>query len=116
MTILIVDDDPGWIKILSRVLTSLKYQVCTASTWAAAREAAKLHRPDCILLDCSLEGGTAAGFCAALKTDAELEKIPVIVLSGSDEERTSCGSDWFILKGGHFSEITDAVAEVLKKL
>jgi CheY-like chemotaxis protein len=111
MTILIVDDDPGWIKILSRVLTSLQYQVCAASTWAAA----KLRRPDCILLDCSLEGGTAAGFCAALKADAELEKIPVIVLSGAEEERTSCGADRFILKGSHFSEITGAVAEVLKK-
>ena len=115
MTILIVDDDPSWLKIASRVFSSLKFRVLVASAYSEAMTTAQRHRPDCILLDCSMRDGTPSAFCAALKADAGLKDTPVVIVSGSQENGERCGGDAFVLKGVPFSEITAAVDRVLKE-
>jgi len=115
MTILIVDDDPSWLKIASKVFSSLKFRVFAVSTYAEAMKAARAHRPDCIVLDCSMADGTPSGFCAALKTEEKLKAVPVVVVSGSQENGEGCGGDAFVLKGMPFSEITGAVDRLLKE-
>ncbi len=53
--VLIVDDDPSYLMILSRLCTSCGAEAVTASTAAAARAAMAEHEFDLLLLDLQLD-------------------------------------------------------------
>lgn len=114
MKILIADDDPVWVKIVSKFFSNKGHLVYSASNCSAALALAEIQCPDCVVLDCSLEDGSAAELCAAIKARKSLARAALIVVSGSEEERESCGADRFILKGTPLAGISDAMVDVLK--
>ena len=78
--VLIVDDDPEVLDLLSDLLTGHGYTVQTASTGAAALVAMRERQPDAILLDLNISG-TLDGR-TVLKAIGE--EIPVIVITRGD--------------------------------
>jgi len=58
--ILLVDDDPNWVRAASRTLNSAGYEVLEASTASDGLRLAKEHRPDLVLLDVALPDATAS--------------------------------------------------------
>ncbi len=60
--ILIIDDDPAFIRKLSRVLSGAGYQVLTAETGEAAVEVLEQHRPGIQLVICDLVLPRMSGF------------------------------------------------------
>ena len=79
--ILIVDDVVSNVLLLKILLTSEKFQVCTASNGNMCIEMAKKEKPDLILLDVMMPD--ISGFEAAviLKKDPETLDIPIIFLT-----------------------------------
>jgi putative two-component system response regulator len=88
--VLIVDDEPGNIKILSSVLAG-DYALSVATGGAQALQIAEVQAPDIVLLDMVMPEMDGIQVCEALKANEATKNIPVIfVTSMSDsvnEER-----------------------------
>jgi putative two-component system response regulator len=80
-TILIVDDTPANIDLLSSTLGT-EYNVITATSGSEALEIARLMPPDLILLDIMMSKMNGYEVCKALKADTNTQRIPVIFVSG----------------------------------
>ncbi|MBK8433137.1 MAG: hybrid sensor histidine kinase/response regulator [Chloroflexi bacterium] len=83
--ILIVDDTPANLKILTTMLSSQGYRVRPAINGDVALKAVHSAPPDLILLDIMMPGMSGFDVCLALKANRETQKIPVIFISALDE-------------------------------
>ena len=85
--ILIVDDDIDFVESTRTILESKPYEVIVAQEGEEALRKAKDEKPDLILLDVIMP--VKDGFSAAeqLKKDAELSKIPLVMLTGFSSRR-----------------------------
>ena len=91
--VLIVDDEPGNIKILSSILAG-DYALSVASSGAQALQVAAAQLPDIVLLDMVMEEMDGIQVCEALKADEKTRDIPVIfVTSMSDAANEERGFD-----------------------
>ncbi|MDO3386368.1 response regulator [Gilvimarinus sp. SDUM040013] len=85
-TLLLVDDAPANIKLLNSALKE-KYQTKVATSGAKALEiAAREPKPDLILLDIMMPEMDGFEVCERLKADPETQHIPVIFLSGKNNQ------------------------------
>ena len=82
--LLIVEDDQDQSLGLAQRLEHEGYEVVVASDAPGAIRAARLQRPDLILLDLGLPGGDGYLVMERLNAIVELATIPVLVLSGRD--------------------------------
>ena len=84
-TILVVDDDPDLRNWLERQLRQAGYEVLLAEGAAAARARLEERVPDLILADINMPEVSGVEFVAGLREDPALSKIPVIYLTGMEE-------------------------------
>ena len=98
--ILIVDDDPEIVTMLSLRLGRRGYDVKTASDGHRAVEIAKRERPDLILLDVMMPRMDGYEVCTKLRADGRSAHIPVIMLTAKSMEAdrsmayTAGADDW----------------------
>ncbi|MBM3344944.1 MAG: response regulator [Betaproteobacteria bacterium] len=85
-TVLIVDDDTPLLELLSADLTSGGLKVRIAADAAIAIRAILESPPDLILLDIGLPYLDGMEVLAALKSDPASRDIPVVVLTGHQDE------------------------------
>jgi two-component system sensor histidine kinase/response regulator len=83
--ILIVDDTPDNLRLLSQVLTQNGYKVRAVSSGEQALVAADVAPPDLILLDIMMPGIDGYAVCDHLKAQARTKEIPVIFISALDQ-------------------------------
>ncbi|MBD2091180.1 hybrid sensor histidine kinase/response regulator [Microcoleus sp. FACHB-1515] len=83
--ILIVDDTPNNLRLLSSMLTQQGYEVRSAISGAVALMAVRTVHPDLILLDISMPKMGGYEVCEQLKADPQTQDIPVIFLSALSE-------------------------------
>src|SRR5215212_4319555 len=83
--ILIVDDTPANLNVLSAILGKRGYRVRPAINGALALKAAQKAAPDLILLDVQMPGMDGYQVCRQLKGDAQTRDIPVIFISALDD-------------------------------
>ncbi|MFM9917011.1 MAG: GGDEF domain-containing protein [Rhizobacter sp.] len=84
---LLVDDDPGVIQVLGRMLAGLghlRFALSAGDALNLARESA----PDVVLVDAEMPGMNGFDFCAAMKADHHLAEVPVIFVSGHGHVET----------------------------
>lgn len=79
--ILIVDDTPGDLLLLVRMLIARDYKPRTVVSGRAALQAARAEPPDLILLDVLMPEMNGYEVCEQLKADAALKDIPIIFIS-----------------------------------
>ncbi|WP_199245720.1 bifunctional diguanylate cyclase/phosphodiesterase [[Phormidium] sp. ETS-05] len=108
--ILIVDDKPDNIRILSSLLKEQGYKVRQALSGEMAMMAARAAQPDLILLDIMMPGLDGYQVCQLLKQDATTAAIPVIFLSALDDildkvKAFSVGGADYITKPFHVLEV-----------
>ncbi|MCG8551689.1 MAG: two-component system response regulator [Desulfobacterales bacterium] len=82
-TILIVDDAPDNITVLTNILTD--YNLKAANSGTKALEIALRFRPDIILLDIMMPDMDGYAVCRRLKRDLHTKNIPVIFITAMDE-------------------------------
>ncbi len=85
--ILVVDDTPANLRLLSEVLTQHGYHVRPASNGALALKSVAAKIPDLILLDVNMPGMDGYEVCRRLKADEKSSRIPVIFISAFGDTR-----------------------------
>ncbi|AFY79142.1 signal transduction histidine kinase [Pleurocapsa sp. PCC 7327] len=83
--ILIVDDTPDNLRLLSSVLTDSGYKVRCAIDGAMALMGAQAAPPDLIMLDIKMPQIDGYEVCQQLKADDRTREIPIIFISALDE-------------------------------
>jgi DNA-binding response OmpR family regulator/DNA-binding CsgD family transcriptional regulator len=84
-TVLIVDDTPGNLALLSDTLSEAHYRVLVATDGQSALEQIQYIKPDIILLDVMMPGIDGFETCRQLKADPATEAIPVLFMTGLSE-------------------------------
>jgi putative two-component system response regulator len=80
--ILIVEDDPVLVDLLTEILTSANYEVrALESAFGAADLVRQLH-PSAVLLDLGLPFRPGTALLSELKSDPRTAEVPVIIVSG----------------------------------
>jgi CheY-like chemotaxis protein len=80
--ILVVDDDAPIITLMRSLLREFGYEARTATSGAAAIEAARAETPDLVLLDKNMPGMSGGDVIRALRTDVGLANVPILLLTG----------------------------------
>ncbi len=83
--LLLVDDVPTNLLLLSRILTRHGYQVQVANDGPTALQAIRQSTPDLVLLDVCMPNMDGFEVCAILKADEGTRQIPVLFVSALDE-------------------------------
>ncbi|KST61948.1 response regulator [Mastigocoleus testarum] len=108
--ILIIDDEPNNLDVLSTSLECYGYQVRQAVSAEIALKTIKLKLPELILLDVIMPKVDGYELCQQLKSNPETKDIPVIFLSALSQEHDKgkgfeVGAVDFISKPFHLEEI-----------
>jgi sigma-B regulation protein RsbU (phosphoserine phosphatase) len=82
--ILVVDDTPANLRLLSEMLTGHGFQVRPVPDGALALAAVRAEAPDLILLDIRMPEISGYEVCEQLKADARTADIPIIFISALD--------------------------------
>ena len=80
-TVLVVDDDPTARELLSANLKGAGYRLLQASSGDEALSVARSTRPDAITLDVMMPKPDGWDVLSALKADADLRDIPVVIIT-----------------------------------
>ncbi len=103
-SILVVDDVPNNLLLARSLLEPFGYEVLTASGGREAMELLTRRRPDLIVSDVCMDGGTGYDLLRSLKTAASLAEIPFIFLTSTmvgEKHRSqglSLGADRYIFR------------------
>jgi two-component system cell cycle sensor histidine kinase/response regulator CckA len=84
-TVLIIDDDSAMRSLLAQYVRELGLNVVEAENGLAGLARAREALPDVILLDLHMPLINGREILALLKKDPSLDSIPILVVSGSDE-------------------------------
>jgi DNA-binding response OmpR family regulator len=115
--ILVVDDEPRYIRLMEANLISEGYNVYKAANGQEAVESVAENQPDLVLLDIMmpvLDGFTA---CERIR---EFSNVPIIVVTAKGEERDrvrglDLGADDYIVKPFSATELLARVRSVLRR-
>jgi sigma-B regulation protein RsbU (phosphoserine phosphatase) len=83
--ILIVDDTPANLRLLSQMLIDRGHAVRAVTSGARALASARMSVPELVLLDIKMPEMDGYEVCQRLKADASTRDVPVIFISALDE-------------------------------
>jgi CheY-like chemotaxis protein len=111
--LLVVEDDFATREVMSMVLAGEGYRVATAANGADALERLRGgERPSLILLDLSMPVMDGPTFCARRKDEADLDSIPVIVVSSDHDvaqKAAAIGADAYLEKPVDTLQLFEAI-------
>ncbi len=115
-TLLIIEDDPQFAKILLKECHKYNFKGIVSPTAEEGLMMAEKYKPDAITLDIKLPGMNGNKFLKILKENPSLRHIPVQILSGADTSELSNDKCVFgILNKPVTGEQLDDVMESIKK-
>jgi CheY-like chemotaxis protein len=101
--ILIVDDNPGNMKLVSFLLTNRGYDVKTAASAEAAVELLQTFEPRLILMDLQMPGVDGFELTRRLKADPRTRHVVIIAVTayamkGDERRALEAGCDGYVTK------------------
>lgn len=117
-SLLLVDDDPAHLAMLTGLLEPLGFAVAAAGDGVAALAQAVRDQPDLVLLDVSLPGMNGWEIAAQLRQRYG-PALRIVMLSGETEAHPATGEDCpandvFVMKPVAFDVLLDVLGEQLK--
>jgi two-component system sensor histidine kinase/response regulator len=108
--VLIVDDTPDNLRLLTGILEGLDYEVRPATSGAQALQAAEHAPPDLVLLDVTMPEMNGYEVCRRFKANPQLKDIPVIFLTALSDiadkvKAFEVGGVDYITKPFHLEEV-----------
>jgi two-component system KDP operon response regulator KdpE len=100
LSVLVIEDEPGMLRVVTNALTARGYWVTPATTGRAALDAATTREPDIVVLDLGLPDIDGIDVCRHLR---RWLRTPIIVLTadGSDDRKVAAldeGADDYVTK------------------
>jgi len=116
-TILVVDDEPSIVDVLTYNLEKARYRVLVAHDGEEALALARREQPDLIILDLMLPGMDGLQVCRTLRQEGD---VPIIMLTALDEEvdrvvGLELGADDYVVKPFSVRELMARVKSVLRR-
>ncbi len=116
--VLVVDDEPNIVDVISMALRYEGFDVASAATGAEALTAVRTQRPHVMLLDVMLPD--MEGFDVARRLGAERARVPIIFLTARDatEDRVrglTVGGDDYVTKPFSLEELVARVRALLRR-
>jgi DNA-binding response OmpR family regulator len=117
---MVVEDDEDQREVVGLHLSAAGYEPVFVPAGDLAVEAARLHRPDLILLDANLPGLDGYSVCRLLKLDPDLADTPVVfmtVRSSLDDKIVGLllGADDYLVKPVDMTELMVRIQLLLSK-
>jgi len=115
--VLVIDDEPQFLRAIATNLRGAGYEVDTAATAADGLAAAPLRPPDAVILDLLLPDGSGRDVCRELRT---WTTAPIILISavGDDDEKIAAldaGADDYVTKPFAIGELLARLRAVLRR-
>lgn len=118
--ILVVDDEPDAVELISFNLKGAGFDVVTAADGAEALQSARAHGPNLILLDLMLPEVDGLEVCKLLRRDPATAGIPIIMLTARAAEidrvlGLELGADDYVTKPFSPRELVLRVKKLLER-
>jgi two-component system OmpR family response regulator len=116
--LLVVDDEPDIVELLSASLRFAGFEVSTAASGQEALTLAATFRPDLVILDVMMPG--LDGFSVLSRLRGEGHQVPVLFLTARDatEDKVrglTTGADDYVTKPFSLSEVIARIGAVLRR-
>ena len=118
LKILVVDDDPGIRKLLTRILSKKGNIVVQAADGFEAGQKTVQVKPDIMIVDIFMPKMNGFDVCLSMKKNPETKETKIIAISGHDttENRTKileCGADFFLAKPLDVSKLENVIQTLI---
>jgi DNA-binding response OmpR family regulator len=115
--ILVVDDEPRYVRLMEANLISEGYEVLKAYDGQSSVEMVADKQPDLVLLDVMMPGLDGFGACERIR---EFSSVPIIMVTAKGEEQDrvrglDVGADDYIVKPFSATEVLARVRAVLRR-
>jgi len=119
--ILIVDDEPDIVELLSYNLEKEKFSIVKAYDGEAALGLVRSEKPDLMILDLMLPKMNGLDVCKAVRRNPETANLPIIMLTAKGEEidkiiGLEIGADDYITKPFSVKELIARVRALLRRM
>jgi len=116
-SILVVDDDPGVLDVVSFMLRREGFDVDEERDGTAALEAARAKSYDIVILDIMLPGLSGTDVCRELRSESD---VPILMLTARDAEidrvlGLELGADDYVTKPFSTAELLSRVRAILRR-
>jgi two-component system, OmpR family, alkaline phosphatase synthesis response regulator PhoP len=118
--ILVVEDDTDIASLIVHYLGPAGHDSEVVANGSDALAAARRHPPDLVILDRMLPGLDGLEICRALRADAELNAVPILMLTARAEEVDriagfETGADDYVTKPFSPKELVARIAALLRR-
>lgn len=120
--VLLVDDDEEIRRLEAKILSQFDCTILQTGDGKEGLRIARERKPDLVLLDGMLPGMHGFEVCRAIKGDARLRSVAIIMVSGiytgwrvAADLKSAYGADAFFEKPFVIPELTKAIREVLSR-
>ncbi len=119
--VLVVDDEPKWLRIVDLYLRGQGYEVTTTLSGQEAIEKVRQDRPDVVVADISMPGMDGYELCRVHRSAAATRNIPFIFLTGRDDDTDrlkarKIGSDDYLTKPCPLERLTQSVDTLMDRI
>ncbi|MEM6753492.1 MAG: response regulator [Cyanobacteria bacterium P01_C01_bin.38] len=116
-TILVVEDSPSELELISHFLNESGYKVIKATGGTEALKKLELEKPDAIITDVVMPGMSGFELCRSLKKNPETQKVPIVICSSKNQEIDRLwamrqGADAYVTKPYTREELLRAIKSV----
>jgi two-component system, OmpR family, response regulator RegX3 len=116
--ILLVDDDPGIVDVVSYLLKREGFQVDSAEDGSEALAAATARRYDLVILDVMLPGPSGTDICQTLRVSGST--VPILMLTAKDAELDrvlglELGADDYLTKPFSTAELLSRIRALFRR-
>lgn len=118
--ILLVDDEPLLVEMVSMRLEANDYEVISAGDGQEALEKVRKAKPDLIILDLMLPKIDGYKVCRMLKFDDKYKNVPIILFTARAQQSDmklgeEVGADAYLVKPFEAEVLLAKIEELLKK-
>ena len=117
--LLLVDDEPDLVQMVSVRLKAAGYEIATAYDGQEALEKVRQAQPDLMILDLMLPKLDGYKVCRLLKFDERTRAIPILIFTARAQVEdvtlaTECGADAYLTKPFEAKALLTKIQELLE--